>query len=100
MQAYPSEDNKELIKAISFLQTEKEITSFIRDLFSHNDIDELSNRFQIAKLLWTTQFSYIQISQKVGASTATVTRVSQWLYKEPWQGLATILEKMFGKSKR
>jgi TrpR-related protein YerC/YecD len=100
MQTYPSKNDKELIKAMSYLKDEKEITSFIRDLLTPNEIDEFSKRFQIAKLLWTTKHSYIEIAQEVGTSTTTVTRVSQWLHKESWQGYSTVLKRMFGDSKR
>ncbi len=92
--------NKELIKAISRLETEKEITGFLRDILTPAEIEEFSKRFWIAKLLWTMELSYVDIARKVGTSTTTVTRVGQWLYKESWHGYSTVLRRMYGNSKR
>jgi len=100
MQKYPDKQTKELIEAIKKLRNEKEVTSFLRDLLTPSEVAEFSSRFQIAKLLWTTTLSYADIAEKIGTSTTTVTRVSHWLFKEPWQGYAGILSKTYGKSSR
>jgi TrpR-related protein YerC/YecD len=100
MQNYPNYQNKALIEGISQLKDKKEIIAFLRDLLTPAEIEEFSQRFQIAKLLWTTNLSYLDIAKKVGASTTTVTRVSQWLYKENWQGYSVVLKRMFGNSQR
>ena len=100
MPNYPTKQDEELIVAISNLKGEKEITGFLRDILTPSEIEEFSRRFQIAKLLWTTTLSYIDIAQKVGTSTTTVTRVSQWLYKEPWRGYSTVLKRTYGASRR
>lgn len=100
MPTYPTKQDKELIQAISELKGEKEVTGFLRDILTPAEIEEFSRRFQIAKLLWTTTLSYVDIAQKIGTSTTTVTRVSQWLYKEPWNGYATVLQRIYGQSKR
>lgn len=100
MKTYPTKQDKELCAALSLLASEKEIASFLRDIATPAEIEEFSRRFQIAKLLWTTKLSYLDIAQKVNTSTTTVTRVSQWLYKEPWQGYSTVLKRMYGSSKR
>jgi len=100
MAKYPTKQDKELIEALFKLENEEQLIAFLRDLLTPAEIEEFSRRFQIAKLLWTTEKSYIDIADKVGTSTTTVTRVAQWLYRENWQGYATVLEKMYGKSKR
>lgn len=100
MQTYPTKTDKELIKGFSMLQGESEITGFLRDLLTPAEIEEFSRRFQIAKLLWTTNKPYAEIANHVGTSTTTVTRVAHWLYKESQQGYAQVLEKMYGQSKR
>ncbi len=100
MKSYPNSADKVLIHAFSLLKNEKEITGFLRDILTIAEIEEFSKRFQIAKLLWTAKLSYLDIAQKVDTSTTTVTRVSQWLFKEKYQGYATTLERMYGKSKR
>ena len=100
MPAYPSKTNKELIETISRLKNKQEVAAFLRDLLTQAEIEEFSQRFQIAKLLWTTNKPYVEIAGKVNTSTTTVTRVANWLYKEKWQGYAVVLERIFGKSKR
>lgn len=97
---YPTKNDKKLIAGFSQLKTEKEITGFLRDLLTPAEIEEFSKRFQIATLLWTTNKSYADIAEEVETSTTTVTRVSHWLYKEPYQGYATVLERIYGKSQR
>lgn len=97
---YPSKSDRELIQAVSHLKGEKEITGFLRDLLTSAELEEFSRRFQIAKLLWTTKLPYVDIAQKVGTSTTTVTRVGQWLYKESWHGYSTVLLRVYGKSQR
>jgi len=100
MPTYPTKQDKELIEAISCLKGEKEITGFLRDLLTSVEIEEFSRRFQIAKLLWSTKLPYIEIAEKVGTSTTTVTRVGQWLYKESWRGYSNVLQRIHGKSQR
>jgi TrpR-related protein YerC/YecD len=100
MSTYPTRQDKELIEGFLKLKNEKEFTNFLRDLLTPAEIEEFSKRFQIAKLLWTTNQPYLKIAKKVNTSTTTVTRVSHWLFKENQQGYALILKKMFGRSKR
>lgn len=100
MKRYPDRADKELIKAFATLRNEKEVMGFIRDLLTLSEIEEFSSRFQIAKLLWTTNLSYVEIAEKVGTSTTTVTRVGQWLYKESWRGYSTVLKRIYGNSQR
>lgn len=100
MSTYPTTSDLELIKAMSYLKSEKEITGFLRDLLTPAEIEEFSRRFQIAKLLWTTKLPYVEIAKEVGTSTTTVTRVSQWLYKENWQGYSVVLQRIYGSSQR
>ncbi len=100
MQKYPTKQNKEFIEGLSKLKNQEEIAKFLRDVLTLAEVDEFSSRFLVAKLLWTTNSSYIEIAKKVNTSTTTITRVSHWLYKEPYQGYALVLERMYGKSKR
>jgi len=98
--SYPTKSDKALIEAFAALKSEKEITGFLRDLLTPSEIEEFSRRFQIALLLWTTKLSYLDIAEKVGTSTTTVTRVAQWLYKENWKGYRAVLQRKYGDSKR
>lgn len=94
---YPSSADKELIKAFKNLRTETEIQNFLRDLLTIAEIREFSKRFQIAKLLWTTDQSYAQIAQITKTSTTTVTRVAFWLNEVGLNGYKTILKRLYGK---
>ncbi len=100
MVAYPTKSDKELGEAFTHLRDQKEVLAFLRDLLTSAEIGEFSQRFQIAKLLWTTNLPYLAIAEKVGTSTTTVTRVAQWLFKEKWSGYGTVLERMFGAVRR
>lgn len=100
MNTFPSKADKELIRAFSVLENEKQVAGFLRDILTAAEIEEFAKRFQIAKLLWTTNLPYVDIAAKVKTSTTTVTRVYQWLYKEPWHGYMTALQKMYGNSSR
>jgi TrpR-related protein YerC/YecD len=90
----PSSDvEKQLIKAFSMLKTEQEYANFLRDILSPAELEELANRLQIAKLLIERKMSYLEIAEEVGASTTTVTRVSQWLFRG-CGGYQNVLEKL------
>jgi TrpR-related protein YerC/YecD len=93
--SYPDKYDKELIKAFTHLKTEKEIEHFLRDLLTISEIKEFSKRFFIAKQLWTTKKSYLEIADTVKTSTTTVTRVAQWLFKEGLNGYQNVLKRMF-----
>ncbi len=69
----------DLADAFATLETRDEYRRFLRDLCTLSELEALTHRWQIARLLDAGKSSYLEISGKTGASTATVTRVSQWL---------------------
>ncbi len=71
---------KLLTKAILSLRTEQEVANFLRDLLTLPEIEEFSNRIEIARLLLIGK-SYQKIARETGTSTTTVTRVAQWLFR-------------------
>jgi|SRR3989344_8134892 len=75
-----NEKEKALIKAFLKLKDEKEAADFLRDLMTLPEIEEFSNRLEIAKLLLEGG-SYQRIAKRMGVSTTTVTRVAHWLFK-------------------
>ena len=91
-----SKEEKRLIEAFLQLQDEKEMASFLRDLMTTAEIEEFSNRLEIARLLLTEEMNYSEISKKVGTSTTTVTRVAQWLFKG-CGGYVTVLRRLIQK---
>ncbi len=69
----------ELADALATLRSQEEYRRFLRDLCTLSELEALAHRWQIARLLDEGKSSYLEISEQVGASTATVTRVAQWL---------------------
>ncbi len=68
----------DLFRAILNLKTVGEAEKFFRDLCTAEELDELGERWQIAKLL-SGGVSYRDIAQKLKVSTTTVSRVAAWL---------------------
>ncbi|MBR6769438.1 MAG: TrpR-like protein, YerC/YecD [Clostridia bacterium] len=69
---------KELFNAILSLQTAEECEAFFEDLCTIKEIQDLSQRFQVAKML-SEKKNYQDISKATGASTATISRVNKCL---------------------
>jgi len=68
----------QLFHAILSLQTLDECYEFFEDACTIKEIQEISQRFHVAKLLWQGK-SYNEVNQKTGASTATICRVKKCL---------------------
>lgn len=96
---YPTSSHQKLFKAILGLKTEKETAAFLRDLLTISEIDAAAERWEMARLLWTTNLSYKEIAKKTGGSTTTITRVAQWL-NHGMGGYRIILNRLFGPNKR
>lgn len=77
-QDWRTEDTSALFEAILALRTEEEAAAFFRDLCTLQELTDLSHRWAVARLL-DQGIPYRQISDETGASTATVTRINQWL---------------------
>jgi TrpR-related protein YerC/YecD len=81
----PAEHNVEpiagldaLAAAIRTLRTPAEVQRFLRDLCTLPELEALSHRWQTVVLL-DEGVPYVEIASRVPTSTATVTRVAQWL---------------------
>lgn len=96
---FPTTNHKRLFDAILKLRSPRETANFFRDLLTIGEIDAASERWEMARLLWTTNLSYKEIAKKTGGSTTTVTRVAQWL-NHGMGGYRTILTRLSGVSKR
>jgi TrpR-related protein YerC/YecD len=73
-----SEEIREVATAFVSLRTPEESLRFLRDLCTINELKELGQRWHVARLL-DEGVSYHEISERTGASSATISRVSQWL---------------------
>ena len=73
-----TEDTVELARAIAALRDEDEALRFLRDLCTIRELVEFTHRWQVARLL-DQGVPYHEISDRTGASSATISRVNQWL---------------------
>jgi TrpR-related protein YerC/YecD len=68
----------ELAEAVTTLRTRDEVQRFLRDLCTLPELEALAHRWQTVRLL-DQGVPYVEIAERVPTSTATVTRVAQWL---------------------
>ena len=73
-----NQQTKQLFSAILKLKNTKETAAFFRDLCTLEELAEMAKRWQAVKMIQKGQ-PYRQIAKKTGLSTATITRVAQWL---------------------
>ncbi|MGN0384976.1 MAG: YerC/YecD family TrpR-related protein [Lachnospiraceae bacterium] len=67
-----------LFDAILCLKTREECYGFFEDLCTVNELLSLSQRFEVAAMLKEKK-TYLEIAEKTGASTATISRVNRSL---------------------
>ena len=67
-----------LFRAILSLRSMDECYTFFEDVCTINEIQSLSQRFEVAKLLRERK-TYLEIAERTGASTATISRVNRSL---------------------
>jgi TrpR-related protein YerC/YecD len=73
-----TKEMRELFDAILALETRAEVEAFFRDLCTLSELEAMAHRWQVARLL-ERGLPYLEISERTGASTTTVTRVAHWL---------------------
>jgi TrpR-related protein YerC/YecD len=79
MEAWRDEAAAELFEAILRLQTADETSAFFRDLCTLGELHDMAQRWAVVRLL-DQGMHYAEISHRTGASTATITRIAQWLH--------------------
>ena len=82
----------ELADALTTLRGPDEVARFLRDLCTLPELEALAHRWQTVLLL-EQGISYVEIAERVPTSTATVTRVAQWL-RHGTGGYRLALERM------
>lgn len=75
-----SEDTAALFDAVLLLEDRDEAAAFFRDLCTYHELEEMSQRWAVARLLGSG-LPYRKISDMTGVSTTTITRISQWLQR-------------------
>ena len=68
----------QLFKAILSLQNEEECYRFFEDVCTVNELLSLSQRYEVARML-REEKTYLDIAEKTGASTATISRANRSL---------------------
>ena len=69
---------EKLFEAILCLENMDECFDFFEDICTINELLSLSQRFEVARML-REQRTYLEIADKTGASTATISRVNRSL---------------------
>lgn len=92
---YPDRNMQNLIKAMSTMKTEVELSDFLRDLMTVKELKDISQRWQIVLML-EKKVPYLEIAKQVGVSTTTVTRVALWL-NHGQNGYRTALSRLASK---
>ena len=90
----PSVD--ELFDAVLSLQSKEECYSFFEDLCTINELLSLSQRYEVASMLRDKK-TYLEIAEKTGASTATISRVNRSLNYGN-DGYELVFERLKGQS--
>lgn len=67
-----------LFEAILNLQNKEECYQFFEDVCTVNELLSFAQRFEVAKMLREKK-TYLEIAEKTGASTATISRVNRSL---------------------
>ncbi len=87
-----TEATNRLFQAILNLKNLDECYSFFEDICTIKEIQDISQRLEVAELL-SQNISYLEISKKTGASTATISRVNKCLIYGN-DGYKTALERL------
>ncbi|MGA2514525.1 MAG: YerC/YecD family TrpR-related protein [Candidatus Limnocylindrales bacterium] len=92
MEAWRNETVDELFEAILRLDSVDEASAFFRDLCTLGELHDMAQRWVVVRLL-DAGMHYAEISRQTGASTATITRIAQWMHHGEG-GYAKALERL------
>lgn len=67
-----------MFEAILTLENKEECYRFFEDLCTVNELLSISQRYEVASMLKSKK-TYLEIAEKTGASTATISRVNRSL---------------------
>tara|TARA_B100001093_G_scaffold34896_1_gene30073 strand:+ start:714 stop:971 length:258 start_codon:yes stop_codon:yes gene_type:complete len=81
-----------LSTALKNLKSDKDIDNFLKDLCTPAEIEAMKERWEVAQLLYKGDTTYRDIASKLNTSTATVTRVARFLFKESNKGYLSLLK--------
>lgn len=98
MSGFHSEDMEKFYKAILSLKNENECAGFFEDICTVKELKDMAQRLGVAQML-REGMSYQNVSAKIGASTATISRVNRCLMYGNG-GYNTVLERLNNDSKK
>jgi TrpR-related protein YerC/YecD len=78
-EAWRDEATRSLLETIVRLDDVDEAAAFLRDLCTLGELHDMAQRWAVVRLL-DEGMHYAEISHRTGASTATITRIAQWLH--------------------
>jgi TrpR-related protein YerC/YecD len=71
-------DTADLFDVVLQLETRDEAAAFFRDLCTRRELEEMASRWAVVRHL-DRGLPYREIHDLTGVSTATITRINQWL---------------------
>ncbi|HOQ36750.1 MAG TPA: YerC/YecD family TrpR-related protein [Acetivibrio sp.] len=86
-----------LFEAILLLENIEECYNFFEDICTISEIKALAQRLEVAKMLREKK-TYSEITEKTGASTATISRINRALNYGA-DGYKTILDRLYNKNR-
>ena len=89
---------RDLAEAMASVRDGEEALRFLRDLCTVTELREFAARWEVARLL-DAGLSYHDISGRTGASSATISRVNQWL-RYGRDGYRLLLDRRAGRRRR
>lgn len=87
-----NDETSALFEAIVALTSREDAADFFRDLCTYKELEEMSSRWMVARLL-AKGIPYREINERTGVSTATITRINQWL-QHGTGGYRSMLDRM------
>jgi TrpR-related protein YerC/YecD len=86
----------DLFKAVLNLENVKEAEAFFRDLCTIDEIKDMSERWEVAKLIYE-EVPHNKIAEKTGISITKISRIAVWVFHGEG-GYKSVLEKLDKKS--
>ncbi len=87
-----NEATANLFDAVVTLRDRDDAADFFRDLCTYRELEEMSARWAVVLLL-NQHMPYREIHDRTGVSTATITRINQWLHHGAG-GYRTMLQRL------
>lgn len=93
------ENIRALYEAFALLETPEEVSLFLQDLCTPQELVSIAQRYRIAKLL-SEQKRYAEIVEMTGTSTATISRVNRSLNMVSSGGYDIVFDRLKKKTEQ